>query len=183
MIEYSEDLKSFLSYHDLAQVGGSQPEENKKLADLVLEEKPSIVIETGVFTGSSTVIILEALKQLGKGVLYSIDDLSAIKKWTGCYVTPDLKDRLIFIRDKSVDFFKVLSDDFLVDIFLHDSEHTYETMSSEYAFALKHIKSNGWILSHDVDQREAWKDFTEKIKNNIVESFQVKNLGGVRIKR
>lgn len=182
-MEYSEDLKAFISYRDLAQVGGSQPEENNKLADLILEEQPDIVLETGVFTGSSTVIILEGLKQLNKGMLYSIDNLSSIRKWTGCYVTPDLKDRWALFKGKSKDFFDLFSDQFIIDIFLHDSEHTQENMGFEYGWAFKHIKQNGWIVSHDIEQNAAWENFKNTIKESIVSSFTIQNLAGVKIKK
>jgi len=183
VIEYSEDLKFWLNLTDMTKLGGLAPEQNKKIADLILDEKPNIVLETGVFAGSSTVTILEALKQLNNGILYSIDDMSLIKKFTCCYITEDLKSRWIFIKDKSQHYLSSLKDDFIIDIFLHDSEHTYDNMRFEYFWAMEHVKSNGWVVSHDTHDNKAWDDFCEKIKCSIVDSFKIHSLAGVKVKK
>jgi len=183
MMQYSEDLAFFLKLTDLIRVGGITSEQHKRIADLILEEQPDVVVETGVCVGSSTVVILEALKQLGKGLLYSIDDMSLVKKFTGCYITEDLLERWIFIQDKSKNYLNYLDNNFVVDIFLHDSDHSHENMTWEYLWALNHIRSNGWIVSHDTHTNNAWEEFSEKNKNMIVESFQLSSLAGIRIRR
>lgn len=182
MIDYSEDLKFWLSLVDLNQVGGVSIQQHKKIADIVLQENPNIIMETGVCAGSSTVTILECLKQLNNGILYSIDDLSLIKKFTGVYVTEDLLKYWKFIQSKSKDYLSLLDKNFVVDIFLHDSEHTYDNMKLEYLWGFEHVKRNGWIISHDIDNNSAWEDFCSNIKDRIVDSFQIYTLAGVKLK-
>ena len=183
MIEYSEDLKFWLRMEDLTRSGGLAPEQNKKRADLILQERPAIVFETGVFTGSSTVTILECLKQLDHGILYSVDDESLIKKFTCCFVTDDLKKNWAYLKMKSDEAFETFKDDFKIDIFLHDSDHSAENMKFEFNWAYQHINNNGWIVSHDTHNNSAWDDFCETVNDNVIESFKVLSLCGVRIKK
>jgi predicted O-methyltransferase YrrM len=179
--EYSEDLKFWFYIKDLAQVGGLHETEQKSLADIILSTQPELVLETGICAGSSTVIILECLKQLNKGHLYSIDDSSLIKKWTSCFVTEDLKLRWTWIKDKAEAYLPTLANDFKVDIFFHDSCHTYQHMLFEYNWALRHVKSNGWLVSHDCTSNNAWEDFKKNNADKYTDSFSVTTLGGIKL--
>ncbi|MDA7857893.1 class I SAM-dependent methyltransferase [bacterium] len=51
-----------------------------------------------------------------------------------------------------------------IDIFIHDSEHTYENMLWEYQTAFPFIKPGGILLSDDILCSEAFHDFTKKVK-------------------
>lgn len=46
-----------------------------------------------------------------------------------------------------------------VDIFLHDSEHTYDNMMFEYATAWDYLPKGGLLLSHDISWNNAGRDF------------------------
>jgi len=50
-----------------------------------------------------------------------------------------------------------------VDVFIHDSEHSYENMTFEYEAAWPHIKVGGYLLSDDVKWNSAFRDFTKKV--------------------
>ena len=52
-----------------------------------------------------------------------------------------------------------------LDIFIHDSSHTYENMMFEFNIIIKNIKKNGMIISDDVINNDAFYDFT--ISNNV----------------
>jgi hypothetical protein len=49
-----------------------------------------------------------------------------------------------------------------VDIFYHDSEHSYENMTFEYEWAYSHLKEGGILASDDVTWNEAFSDFARK---------------------
>lgn len=53
--------------------GWTTPERGIEMAELVLETKPEIIVEIGCFGARSTVAMGLALKELGKGHLYTID--------------------------------------------------------------------------------------------------------------
>ena len=42
------------------------------------------------------------------------------------------------------------------DCFFHDSDHSYEHMMFEYAFAMKHLAPGGWVISDDITMTEAF---------------------------
>lgn len=51
-----------------------------------------------------------------------------------------------------------------VDIFLHDSRHTYRTMMGEYTIVWPHLTEGGLLLSDDVVENDAFIDFAERVR-------------------
>ncbi len=146
--------------------------------------KPSVIIETGVASGRSSAAILQALHDNKKGMLYSID-LPQYYDGTEpqCYVTKEGNNELegfipqgktpgwlvpealrsrwkLILGDSKVELEKVLSSVDKVDIFYHDSDHSYESMDFEYKAVWPKIPQGGFLLSDDVSWNDAWKDFT-----------------------
>lgn len=129
--------------------------------------KPLSMVETGVASGSSTFYILQAMELNRKGILYSID-FSGINpgaivpkgKETGWLVPPEVKHRWKLIVGKSQErllpLLKTLNS---FDAFLHDSEHTYETMMFEYEVAWGYLREGGLLLSDDVNWNMAFDVF------------------------
>lgn len=147
---------------------------------IVRKTKPEIVLETGVAAGESTGYILKAMSLNKKGHLYSIDlpfqwyvygdnklhlDSLPAGKLPGYVIPEDLKNRWSL---KIGDTYKVLPN--LVkslkklDIFIHDSEHTYKTMTYEYKTAWSSIKKGGLLISDDVHFTNAFDDFCDEKK-------------------
>lgn len=131
--------------------------------------KPEIVVETGVAYGLSSSYVLQALKENNKGTLYSID--STFRPWEsekmiGSAIPSELKNRWKFINgvatDKLKDLLKSLQQ---IDIFIHDSLHTYTNMMSEFNIAWPFVKNNGFLISDDVGTNNAFYDFC--IKNSL----------------
>jgi predicted O-methyltransferase YrrM len=127
--------------------------------------KPDAIVETGVKDGVSTTYILTALKLNNKGHLYSIDlrDPVLPKDFrTGWIVPENLKNRWSLIGGKSSEqippLLKRLNQ---IDVFQHDSEHSYENMLFEYETAWKHIREGGVLLSDDIRMNDAWRDFNK----------------------
>lgn len=157
--------------------------------------KPSIVVETGVASGISTSFILLALEHNQYGSLYSIDlptymipqhykiiDQVTVPegKAIGWIVPDNLRHRWNLITGKSSENLKPLLERLSsVDIFIHDSEHTYENMMFEFETAWKFLNKNGLLISHDVNWNNAFSDFTNSTPNK---SLIIDSLLGFAIK-
>lgn len=159
--------------------------------------KPNVVLETGVGHGASSATILAALAQNGKGSLHSIDLPNAtynvateeanvgwvagstvkdsiVGKETGWLVSEDLKSRWSLVLGSTNEKLEpVLEELGHLDIFIHDSEHTYKNMMYEYTAAWRYLGKSGWLVSDDVNWNEAFKDFARQSysKARIVERF------------
>lgn len=55
-----------------------------------------------------------------------------------------------------------------IDFFLHDSEHSYECQKFEYELAYKHLRKGGILMSDDINQSSAWKEFCADKKVNYL---------------
>jgi predicted O-methyltransferase YrrM len=139
--------------------------------------QPSVVVETGVGLGTSSLFILQALEDNGKGRLYSIDqpyasyrsdagitiDESAYTAYTdvpGTLVPDALRDRWDLLLGKSDELLPNLCGKLgSLDFFFHDSEHTYHNMMWEYTTVWPYLQSHGILASHDVEWNTAFQDF------------------------
>ena len=120
--------------------------------------QPLKVVETGVANGHSTFIILSALAKNGKGKLYSID----ISPNVGSLLTEDLKrnwELIVLPKANKKTLDNVLKNLDPIDLFIHDSNHLYYWQEVEYNIAFKYVKSQGFIMSDDVDFSYAFLDF------------------------
>lgn len=132
---------------------------------------PNTVIETGVSSGFSSTFILQALEDNGRGFLYSIDapnvdPSSTLPKGfaSGWLVPASLRGRWNLILGRSFEALPALLDKVkTVDLFLHDSEHTYENMTFEFRAAWKYLRKGGMLLSHDVFWNNAFSDFCKSV--------------------
>jgi len=129
--------------------------------------EPELVIETGVAYGFSSSYILLALSLLKKGKLISIDVLlrkeHSPEKF-GIAIPSELKKRQQLIIGKSTEELKkLLKEDTKIDIFMHDSLHTYKYMMEEFHIAWPFIKNQGFLVSDDVSDNNAFLDFSEKV--------------------
>ena len=138
--------------------------------------KPDKIIETGVAYGLSSSYILKALDENNKGTLYSID--ATFKPWEseqmiGSAIPKNLRNRwkLAFgtSSEKLAPLLKSLG---TIDIFFHDSLHTYKNMIFEYETAWPYIKDEGLLFSDDILVNNAFYDFNQnkKTKSFILSS-------------
>jgi hypothetical protein len=154
------------------------------LYHLVRFLKPEIVIETGVYFGISSSFILEALDANQKGRLYSIDLPSAVYKvqFTGQDFTQPLREgetsgfavpeRLrhrwtLRLGDSRTELPQLLSELARVDMFYHDSEHTYEFVSRELQLVTSKMKPGSLLCADDIDWNTAFQDFLSKRSMNL----------------
>lgn len=159
---------------------GEMGREAETLYVLVRLIKPDIVMETGVGAGISSTYILRAMELNGKGKLYSIDlpDQTGLSGWA---VPDELRSRWSLYQGSSIDLLStVLNETGPIDIFLHDSDHSYEHMMFEFRTIWPYLKKNGIFLAHDVGRNDALFDFCRKtgISWTKVRTFPV--LGGLR---
>ena len=158
--------------------------------------RPEIVVETGGTPGKSTAFILCAMRRNGCGHLYTVDlppDLVHDDKLrmresyhealpagasSGWVVPDELKDRHTQLLGSSQEHLPNLLEEVqTVDIFLHDSDHSYENMTWEFETAFPAIGDTGLLLSDDVRANEAFSDFCTT--RNLAFQ-QVYNLGAAR---
>jgi len=129
---------------------------------LVRSLKPDTMIETGVSSGESSSYILQAMHDNDKGKLYSIDLPAKIdqdkrmiifpfEESSGWAVPEYLRDRWELNLGTSEELLLPLLKKLdKIDIFFHDSLHTYDHMIFEYTTSWDFIKKDGVLISDDI---------------------------------
>jgi len=161
---------------------GEMGRESETLYVIVRLIKPDIMIETGVGAGISSTYILRAMELNGKGRLYSIDlpDETGLSGWA---VPDELRSYWDLRLGSSMDLLPaLLKETGPIDIFLHDSDHSYKNMMFEFRTIWPYLKNNSIFLAHDVGRNDALFDFCNEahIPWTKVRTFPV--LGGIRKK-
>ena len=146
---------------------------------LVRLRKPRVLLESGVGPGSSTAFILRALQRNGSGKLVSLDlperGSSANELAVGFsqadppgwLIHPSTRERWdLRLVDARVELPRIVAELKPIDMFLHDSLHTYEHMHFEYSNSVPAISAAGLLLSDDValPGRPAFLDFCRSRK-------------------
>jgi predicted O-methyltransferase YrrM len=131
--------------------------------------KPDRVLETGIANGVSSAYILLAMDRNQKGALYSIDvnDGSHLPsgKQVGWVVPAWLRERwTVRLGDARELLPCVLGELKSLDIFIHDSLHTYEHMKFEYEQAYPFIREDGILISDDALWNPAFEEFAGRVK-------------------
>jgi len=130
--------------------------------------KPEIVVETGVAYGVSTSYILQALHENDKGKLISVDSIFRpwqSEKMIGSAVPTSLKSKWeLHMGSSDEELNKIFQQHPEIDLFLHDSLHTYQNMLFEFTKSWPHIKFGGYLLSDDILGNNAFHDFSDKVK-------------------
>ncbi len=128
--------------------------------------EPRVMVETGIARGFTSAVALAAMRDVGHGHLYSID-LPAFEFDGRVGVGEAVPDLLK--TDWTIEFGPsrlVLGALFQrvrpVDIFLHDSDHTYPYQLAEYRLAWPHLRRGGVLLSDDV-QNTAFLKFAREV--------------------
>ncbi len=113
---------------------------------------PGIVVETGVANGVSSAHLLLALARNNKG-------------HANGWVVPEwLRDRwTLRIGDAKTLLPEVLRGLGTIDVFIHDSLHTYDHMLWEYRAAYEHIRPGGLLISDDALWNSAFSEFAATV--------------------
>jgi len=116
--------------------------------------RPELVIETGVHDGLGSALLLRALERNGTGRLIGFD-LTAESGWL---VPSSLRDRYeLVLGDVRETLPRELSGR-RVDVFIHDSLHTYEHEQFELALALERGAENVVLVSDNAHATDALSD-------------------------
>ena len=128
--------------------------------------RPSTIVETGVGRGVTSYYILQALEKNGTGHLYSIELpplISDAKQEVGKFVPTSLRSRWTLIFGPGVYEMKKLHAKLEnIDMFVHDSNHTYLNQRAEYQIALAWLTKGGILISDDVSN-DALLEANEKL--------------------
>lgn len=142
---------------------------------LVRTNKPKIIVETGTSMGWSSYMILSAISKNKIGHLYSfdLDDSESVKNsgGVGYMVTESLKKNWTLIigdsKEKLEPLLKKLN---RINMFIHDSEHSYETMMYEFTTAWSYLGKNDVLCSDDINHSKAFDEFI-KLHNDEIDNL------------
>jgi predicted O-methyltransferase YrrM len=124
--------------------------------------RPSVVLETGVSNGHSSFFILSAMLANGRGSLHSVDRSSEV----GGLLTDLERKRwhLHVLRAKGLkkSFLGILQSLPPLDLFLHDSDHTYPWQIFELETVWSRLAPGAVLASDDCDCSYAFLDACQK---------------------
>ena len=148
---------------------------------LVATTKPRVIVETGVLHGLTSLFMLQAIKDNGfEGELISIDLPSTFEggpankdgyldtlppgKCPGWLIPERLEKNWILKIGASVDVLPLLFNaQREIELFVHDSEHTYETMSFEFHSAWEVLLTGGFLVADNIEANTSFFDFCRKV--------------------
>jgi predicted O-methyltransferase YrrM len=196
--DHAKSLDFIPSEYKIANIGQiASPEVLYTICRIL---KPEVVVETGVASGLSSAYILKALSDNAKGKLISIDmpnhenelmktqpcyleNPQAIipeDKQTGWVVPQNLRNRWVLklglVQDLLIPALNELG---AIDIFLHDSEHSYENMMFEFRNAWKCMRNGGILLSHDITWNSSFSNFASE-SGRRYEPIYFTGMGAIR---
>jgi len=128
--------------------------------------KPNTVLETGVAYGVTSAFILEALERNGKGTLHSVDlpPLGPnVDRYVGILIRDAVRGRWKLTRGVSKRVLPgILKSLGTVDLFVHDSLHTYKNISFELEQVTPHLAGAGAVIADDIDENPAFLEWSRK---------------------
>ena len=151
--------------------------------------RPTLVVETGVCYGVSSACLLQALRQNRHGHLHSID-LPPLAKdadhYVGTLVPANLRSRWTLHRGTALRLLPTLLQHLgQIDLFLHDSLHTYEHMRFEFDAAWEALRPGGLLIADDIERNRAFLEFATRpdVRTAVVMRFSEGDaLFGVAVK-
>lgn len=152
--------------------------------------RPGVVLETGVACGISSAFLLQAVKSNGMGAVWSVD-LPPLGKnaddYMGCLIPEPLRQPWNFHRGVAIRVLpRLLSGIGPVDIFIHDSLHTYKNMKAEFEMVWPFLRPGGVLVADDVNQNSAFNEFADAVNplaRVIIRQDQRPSMVGVLVKR
>jgi predicted O-methyltransferase YrrM len=159
-------------------------EEGIRLYALVRRLRPRIAVETGVCNGFSTAFLLLGLERNEAGELHSIDlpevvgaDYAPGAFWEGkqgaaippgkepgWMIPPPLRARWSLTFGRSQDELPPLLERLgAIDLFFHDSEHSYECMAFEFRAAWPALREGGALVVDDWNWNDAFAELARDV--------------------
>jgi predicted O-methyltransferase YrrM len=152
--------------------------------------QPDVVVETGVCYGVTSSYVLTALDTNGRGVLHSID-LPPLGKdgdrFVGWLIPGELRSRWNLHRGASRRLLRpLLAQVGPLDLFIHDSLHTYGNMRDEFALAWPALRPGGVLISDDIEGNTAFLELSQRpdvAQSIVIKESNKDSLLGVTVKR
>lgn len=158
--------------------GGSMFFHLVSLYALVRLTRPATIVETGGTPGKSSAFILRAIERNGAGSLHTVDlppptvpavvraSESSTTRSEGLLSNWCVPDALRARQQLLVGPAQQILPGLLrqlgsVDLFIHDSDHSYEHMTWELRTALPFVRPGGYLWADDINSNAAWGDFCE----------------------
>ena len=152
---------------------------------LVRALRPRIFVETGVLHGLTSGFLLQALEKNESGRLISVDYPSYFEsgpsnqdgcnavlppgKEPGWVVAERHRPRWNLVIGTSLEELPKLFGELQeIDMFCHDSEHTYDTMWGEMNLAWPMLKSGGALICDNIDNNSCFFDFTRRVHRQAI---------------
>lgn len=176
---YDDEARSFIK--SLGVKIGAGPElKCRALYIIIRSMRPKNLVETGVATGFTSACILAALdKNEEKNYLYSIDlpihvpkidsdgqlDASVIPQdqLPGYIIPNNLRERWsLYLGRSDEKLLGLLKEIGNIDVFLHDSEHSYSNMMFEFSASFPYLSNGGLLASDDISYNESFQEFCHK---------------------
>src|ERR1043166_2010975 len=124
----------------------------------------AVLVESGGFIGMSSAFMLKALadERLATSKLYSIELSEDCEQ--GALIPEDLRSSRAFVpmSGRIEDFLKGDQLPRFIDMFLHDSSHSYQHMLWEFRQFWPRLRDGGLLVSHDVQMNTAFPEFVTK---------------------
>jgi predicted O-methyltransferase YrrM len=151
---------------------------------LVRIQQPETLIETGCATGTTSALILYALAQNQHGHLHSIDlrfptDWLTANNLPSGFLVPDaLRSRWTLIeQDTKLALPTLLGQLGRVDLFYHDSDHSYVHQMWEYLSVWPYLKPRGILCSDDLVDSVAMLDMSRQAGGVLRITSRQRNFG------
>ena len=127
-------------------------------------KRPQAIVETGVCYGVTSSFMLKALQVNGIGRLHSID-LPPLGEnadaFVGRLIPADLRGYWKLNRGSSRKLLAgILHDIGKVDMFVHDSLHTYRNMRFEFEHVAPHLSSDAVVVADDIEDNSAFEEWS-----------------------
>jgi predicted O-methyltransferase YrrM len=124
--------------------------------------RPAVVVESGGFVGMSSAFILKALvdEGLATAKLYSIEWSEDCDQ--GALIPDELRPQFVPLCGKVEDLVKGDQLPSSIDMFLHDSSHSYRHMLWEFREFWPRLRDGGLLVAHDVNLNAAFPEFVTK---------------------
>src|SRR5216117_4157489 len=126
--------------------------------------RPAVIVESGGYIGMSSAFILKALadEKLATSKLYSIELSEDCEQ--GALIPEELRPSGGFVpmRGRIEDLLKGNQLPRSIDMFLHDSSHSYQHMLWEFRQFWPRLRDGGLLVSHDVQMNAAFPEFVTK---------------------
>jgi methyltransferase family protein len=149
---HQQRVRALRAFAGPYRVGTTGPFDCRCLYVLVRAARPRIVVETGVLYGAVSGHILAALTENGEGTLHSIELGRDRREPPHDFFVPKaMKARWdLVMGDSRVELPALVARLGPVDLFHHDSLHTFDHMTWEFETVFPHLAKAGVLSSHDV---------------------------------